>query len=169
MLLIFDGWDEFKGRDQNRSFILDTITLCTYASPKLLQLLSGNNHVSVLGFEEKEFFFIHLVRKELTKVIAEQLIEELEIREYVAVHDSLVFMLYTICKFHVSESLSAECFTLSNINILTKFYKKYVIYAVKRSMQKQELDPDAVESLEELQEEHLMNFVVVLMRAEDTQ
>ena len=50
MLLIFDGWDEFKVRDQNRSFILDNIqgrqlhrcnvlvTSRTYASAKLLQL-----------------------------------------------------------------------------------------------------------------------------------
>ena len=42
-------------------------------------------------------------------------------------------------------------FSLSNT--LTKFYKKYVIYAVKISMKKQELDPDTVESLEELQED----------------
>ena len=90
MLLIFDGWDE--RRNQNRSFILDIIqgrqlhkcnvlvTSRTYASAKLLQLQSVNRHVNVLGFEGKEIF-----RKELTEENAEQLIEELEIREYVTV------------------------------------------------------------------------------------
>ena len=43
-------------------------------------------------------------------------------------------------------------------NTLTKFYKKYVLYAVKRSMEKQELDPDTVESLEELQEDQKKAF-----------
>ena len=47
-------------------------------------------------------------------------------------------------------------FTLSNT--LTKFYKKYVLYAVKRSMKKQELDPDTVESLEELKEDQKRAF-----------
>ena len=47
-------------------------------------------------------------------------------------------------------------FTLPNT--LTKFYKKYVLYAVKRSMKKQELDPDTVESLEELQEDQKRAF-----------
>ena len=43
-------------------------------------------------------------------------------------------------------------------NTLTTFYKKYVLYAVKRSMKKQELDPDTVESLEELQEDQKRAF-----------
>ena len=43
-------------------------------------------------------------------------------------------------------------------NTLTKFYKKYVLSAVKRSMKKQELYPDTVESLEELQEDQKRAF-----------
>ena len=43
-------------------------------------------------------------------------------------------------------------------NTLTKFYKKYILYAVKRSMKKQELDPGTVESLEELQEDQKRAF-----------
>ena len=58
--------------------------------------------------------------------------------------------------FHVSESLSTGGFILPNT--LTKFYKKYVLYAVKRSMKKQELDPDTVESLEELQDDQKRAF-----------
>ena len=161
MLLIFDGWDEFKGRDQNRSFILDIIqgrqlhkcnvlvTSRTYASAKLLQLQSVNRHVEVLGFEKEEIF--SYIRKELTAENAEQLIEELEIREDVL----------SLCYIPFVCSMLVRVYQLSGFilpNTLTKFYKKYILYAVKRSMKKQELDPDTVESLEELQEEQKRAF-----------
>ena len=161
MLLIFDGWDEFKGRDQNRSFILDIIqgrqlhkcnvlvTSRTYASAKLLQLHSVNRHVEVLGFEKKEIF--SYIRNELTEENAEQLIEELEIREDVL---SLCYIPF-VCSMLV-RVYQLSGFTLPNT--LTKFYKKYVLYAVKRSMEKQDLDPDTVESLEELQEDQKRAF-----------
>ena len=161
MLLIFDGWDEFKGRDQNRSFILDIIkgrqlhkcnvlvTSRTYASAKLLQLQSVNRHVEVLGFEEEEIF--SCIRKELTEENAEQLIKELNIRVDVL---SLCYIPF-VCSMLVSV-YQMSGFTLSNT--LTKFYKKYVLYAVKRSMKKQELDPDTVESLEELKEDQKRAF-----------
>ena len=161
MLLIFDGWDEFQGRDQNRSFILDIIqgrqlhkcnvlvTSRTYASAKLLQLHSVNRHVEVLGFEKEEIF--SYVRNELTEENAEQLIEELEIREDVL----------SLCYIPFVCSMLVRVYQLSGFilpNTLTKFYKKYILYAVKRSMKKQELDPDTVESLEELQEDQKRAF-----------
>ena len=161
MLLIFDGWDEFKGRDQNRSFILDIIqgrqlhkcnvlvTSRTYASAKLLQLQSVNRHVEVLGFEEEQIF--SYVRNELTEQNAEQLIEELKIRGDVL----------SLCYIPFVCSMLVRVYQVSGFilpNTLTKFYKKYVLYAVKRSMKKQELDPDTVESLEELQEEQRRAF-----------
>ena len=161
MLLIFDGWDEFKGRDQNRSFILDIIegrqlhkcnvlvTSRTYASAKLLQLQSVNRHIEVLGFEENEIF--SCIRNELTEENAEQLIKELEIREDVL----------SLCYIPFVCSMLVRVYQLSGFilrNNLTKFYKKYVLYAVKRSMKKQELDPDTVESLEELQEDQKRAF-----------
>ena len=161
MLLIFDGWDEFKGRDQNRSFILDIIqgrqlrkcnvlvTSRTYASAKLLQLQSVNRHVEVLGFEEEEIF--SCIRNELTEENAEQLIKELEIREDVL----------SLCYIPFVCSMLVRVYQLSGFilpNTLTKFYKKYVLYAVKRSMKKQEVDPDTVESLEELQEDQKRAF-----------
>ena len=161
MLLIFDGWDEFKGRDQNRSFILDIIqgrqlhkcnvlvTSRTYASAKLLQLQSVNRHVEVLGFEEEEIF--SYIRNELTKHNPEQLIKELWIREDVL---SLCYIPF-VCSMLV-RVYQLSGFTLPNT--LTKFYKKYVLYAVKRSMTKHELDPDTVESLEELQEDQKRAF-----------
>ena len=156
MLLIFDGWDEFKGREQNRSFILDIIqgrqlhkcnvlvTSRTYASAKLLQLHSVNRHVEVLGFEKEEIF--SYVWNELTEVDAIQLIKELEIREDVL----------SLCYIPFVCSMLVRVYQLSGYilpNTLTKFYKKYVLYAVKRSMKKQKLDPDTVESLEELQDQ----------------
>ena len=161
MLLIFDGWDEFKGRDQNRSFILDIIrrkqlhkcnvlvTSRTYASAKLLQLQSVHRHVEVLGFEEEEIF--SCIRNELTEENAEQLIKELEIRGDVL----------SLCYIPFVCSMLVRVYQLSDYtlpNTLTKFYKKYVLYAVKRAMKKQELDPDTVESLEELQEHQKRAF-----------
>ena len=161
MFLIFDGWDEFKGRDQNRSFILDIIqgrqlhkcnvlvTSRTYASAKLLQLQSVNRHVEVLGFEEKEIF--SYIRNELSKDNAEQLMKELKIREDVL----------SLCYIPFVCSMLVRVYQLSGFilpNTLTKFYKKYILYAVKRSMKKQELDPDTVESLEELQEDQKRAF-----------
>ena len=161
MLLILDGWDEFKGRDQNRSFILDIIqgkrlpkcnvlvTSRTYASTKLLQLQSVNRHVEVLGFEEEEIF--SCIRNELTEENAEQLIKELKTREDVL----------SLCYIPFVCSMLVRVYQLSGFilpNTLTKFYKKYVLYAVKRSMKKQELDADTVESLEELQEDQKRAF-----------
>ena len=161
MLLIFDGWDEFKGKDQNRSFILDIIqgrqlhkcnvlvTSRTYASAKLLQLHSVNRHVEVLGFEEQEIY--SCIRNELTVENAEQLINELEIREDVL----------SLCYIPFVCSMLVRVYQLSGFilpNTLTKFYKKYVLYAIKRSLKKQERDPDTVESLEELQEDQKRAF-----------
>ena len=161
MLLIFDGWDEFKGRDQNRSFILDIIqgrqlhkcnvlvTSRTYASAKLLQLQSVNHHVEVLGFKKQEIF--SYVRNEQNEENAEQLIKELEIREDVL----------SLCYIPFVCSMLVRVYQLSGFilpNTLTKFYKKYILYAVKRSMKKHELDPDTVESLEELQEDQKRAF-----------
>ena len=161
MLLIFDGWDEFKGRDQNRSFILDIIqgkqlrkcnvlvTSGTYASAKLLQLQVVNRHVEVLGFKKQEIF--SYVRNELTDENARQLLKELKIREdilslcYIPFVCSMLVRVYHLIGFSLP-------------NTLTKFYKKYIIYAIKRSMKKEELDPDTVESLEELQEDQKRAF-----------
>ena len=160
LLLILDGWDEFKGRDQTQSFILNIIqrnilqscnimiTSRTYASSILLKK-TNIRHIEVLGFEKKEIFTC--IRNELTEQNAKQLIEELKIREdvlslcYIPFVCSMLVRVYGLCDFILP-------------NTLTKFYKKYVLYAVKRSMEKQELDPDTVESLEELQEDQKRAF-----------
>ena len=160
LLLIFDAWDEFKGRDQTKSFILNIIqrnilqscsimiTSRTYASSILLEK-TNVRHIEVLGFEEEEIF--SCIRNELTEENSEQLINELEIREDVL----------SLCYIPFVCSMLVRVYQLSDYtlpNTLTKFYKKYVLYAVKRSMKKQELDPDTVESLEELQEDQKRAF-----------
>ena len=160
LLLILDGWDEFKGRDQTQSFILNIIqrnilqscnimiTSRTYASSILLKK-TNIRHIEVLGFEKKEIFTC--IRNELTEKNAKQLIEELKIREdvlslcYIPFVCSMLVRVYGLCDYILP-------------NTLTKFYKKYVLYAVKRSMEKQKLDPDTVESLEELQEDQKRAF-----------
>ena len=160
LLLIFDGWDEFKGRDQTKSFILNIIqrnilqscsimiTSRTYASSSLLEK-TNVRHVEVLGFEEEEIF--SCIRNELTEENSEQLIKELKIREDVL----------SLCYIPFVCSMLVRVYQLSDYtlpNTLTKFYKKYILYAVQRSMRKQELDPDTVESLEDLQEDQKRAF-----------
>ena len=90
-LLIFDGWDEFEGRHQHRSFILDIIrgkhplrcnimvTSRTYASANLLEIQTVDRHIEVLGFKKSEIF--SYIKKEVTEEKSEQLIMKLEMRE----------------------------------------------------------------------------------------
>ena len=160
-LLIFDGWDEFEGRNKDRSFILDIIrgkhplrcnmmvTSRTYASANLLEIQTVDRHIEVLGFQESEIF--SYIKKELTEDKPEKLIKELKIREDVL---SLCYIPF-VCSMLV-RVYHQSGFILPNT--LTKFYKKYILYAVKRSMKKQEFDPDTVESLEELQEDQKRAF-----------
>ena len=90
MLLIFHGWDEFKARDQNRSFILDIvqrkvlqscnimITSRTYATASLPRI-TNIRHIEVLGFQKQDIF--SFVRKNLAHDKAKQLIKELIVRD----------------------------------------------------------------------------------------
>ena len=160
MLLVLDGWDEFKG-NQKRSFILDIIegkklhkcnvlvTSRTYASTKLLKMRCVDRHVEVLGFGVKDIF--SYIRNELAEDISEQLEKELKMREdvlslcYIPFVCSMLVRVYYLCDYTLP-------------NTLTKFYKKYLLYAIQRSMTKQELDPDTVESLDELQEDQKRAF-----------
>ena len=87
-LLIFDGWDEFEGRNKDRSFILDIIrgkhplrcnimvTSRTYASANLLEIQSVDRHIEVLGFKKSEIFAY--IKNELK---SKQLIMNLKMRE----------------------------------------------------------------------------------------
>ena len=161
VLLMFDGWDEFEGRNRDRSFILDIIrgnyldectilvTSRTYASSSLLEMRHVDRHIEVLGFDAQDIY--SCIKNELTEENAEDLIEKLRRRFdvlsmcYIPFVCSMLLRVYHLC----------DC-TLPNT--LTAFYMKYVLYAVRTSMKKQELDPDTVESLEELQEVQKIAF-----------
>ena len=161
VLLMFHEWDEFEGRNRDRSFILDIIrgiyldectilvTSRTYASTSLLEMRHINRHVEVLGFNKYEIF--SCIENELTEENAKDLITKLKTRVdvlsmcYIPFVCSMLVIVYHLC----------DC-TLPNT--LTEFYMKYVLYAINRSMKKQELNPDTVESLEELQEVQKIAF-----------
>ena len=161
VLLMFDGWDEFEGRNRDRSLILDIIrgnyldecsilvTSRTYASTSLLEMRHIDRHIEVLGFEKHEIF--SCIKNELTEENAEDLIVKLETREDVL---SMCYIPF-VCSMLVRVYHLCDC-TLPNT--LTEFYMKFVLYAIRRSMKKQELNPDTVESLEELQEVQKIAF-----------
>ena len=152
MLLIFDGWDEFKGRDQNRSFILDIIqrkvlqscsimiTSRTYASSSLLKI-PNVRHIEVLGFEKEEI--VSFIKKKLAHDKAEQLIKHLKVREdvltlcYIPFVCSMLLTVYCQCDYILP-------------NTLTELYKEFVLDYMKRSMQKKGLDPEMIESFSDL-------------------
>ena len=155
-LLIFDGWDEFEGRNKDRSFILDIIrgkhplrcnimvTSRTYASANLLEIQTVDRHIEVLGFEKSEIF--SYIKKELTKEQSEQLIMELELREDVL----------SICYIPFLCSMLVRVYHIFNYtlpNTLTELYQKFIIYAMKRSMNRPGFNPRRIESLDNLQED----------------
>ena len=152
VLLIFDGWDEFKGRDQNRSFILDIIqrkvlqscsimiTSRTYASSSLLKL-ANVRHIEVLGFEKEEI--VSFIEKKLPHGKAKQLIMDLEFREdvltlcYIPFVCSMLLTVYCQCDYILP-------------NTLTELYKEFILHNMKRSMEKKGLDPEMIESFSDL-------------------
>ena len=155
-LLIFDGWDEFEGRNEDRSFILDIIrgkhplrcnimvTSRTYASANLLKIQTVDRHIEVLGFEESEIF--SYIEKELTEEKSEQLIMELETREDVLSICYIPFLCSMLVRvYHLFD------FTLPNT--LTELYQKFIIYAMKRSMNRPGFNPRRIESLDNLHED----------------
>ena len=152
MLLIFDGWDEFKRREQNRSFILDIIqrkvlqscsimiTSRTYASSSLLKI-TNVRHIEVLGFEKEEI--VSFIKKKLPHDKAKQLKKELKVREdvltlcYIPFVCSMLLTVYCQCDYILP-------------NTLTELYKEFVLYYMKRSMEKKGLDPEMIESFSDL-------------------
>ena len=152
MLLILDGWDEFKGRHENRSFILDTIqrkvlqscsimiTSRTYASSSLLKITIVR-HIEVLGFEKEEI--VSFIKSKLSYDKAKQLIKELRVREdvltlcYIPFVCSMLLAVYCQCDYILP-------------NTLTELYKEFVFHYIKRSMEKKGLDPETIESFSDL-------------------
>ena len=152
MLLIFHGWDEFKARDQNRSFILDIvqrkvlqscnimITSRTYATASLPRI-TNIRHIEVLGFQKQDIF--SFVRKNLAHDKAKQLIKELIVRDdvltlyYIPFVCSMLLTVYCQCDYILP-------------NTLTESFKQFVLHYVKRSMEKKGLDPEMIESFSNL-------------------
>ena len=153
LLLILDGWDELGEREStDRSLILDIIhrkvlqscsimiTSRTYASASLLKI-PNVRHIEVLGFEKEEI--VSFVKKKLPHGKAEQLIMDLEVREdvltlcYIPFVCSMLLTVYCQCDYILP-------------NTLTELYKEFVLYYMKRSMEKKGLDPDMIESFSDL-------------------
>ena len=155
-LLIFDGWDEFEGRNKDRSFILDIIrgkhplrcsTMVTsraYASADLHEMRSFNRHIEVLGFEESEIF--SYIKKELTEEKSEQLVMKLKTREDVLSICYIPFVCSMLVRVY-------HLFDYTLPNTLTALYRKFIIYAMKRSMNRPGFNPRRIESLDNLQED----------------
>ena len=155
-LLIFDGWDEFEGRNKDRSFILDIIrgkhplrcnimvTSRTYASANLLEIQTVDRHIEVLGFEKSEIFLY--IKKELTEDKSEQLIRNLEMREDVLSICYIPFLCSMLVRVY-------HLFDYTLPNTLTELYQKFIIYAMKRSMNRPGFNPRRIESLDNLQED----------------
>ena len=153
LLLIFDGWDEFGEREStNRSFILNIIhrkvlqscsimiTSRTYASSSLLKM-TNVRHIEVLGFEKEEI--ISFIKKKLPHDKAKQLKKELKVREdvltmcYIPFVCSMLLTVYCQCDYILP-------------NTLTELYKEFVLYYIKRSMEKKALDPEMIQSFSDL-------------------
>ena len=155
-LLIFDGWDEFEGRNKDRSFVQDIIhgkhplrcnimvTSRTYASANLLEIQIVNRHIEVLGFEKSEI--LSYIMKELTTEKSKQLIMKLEMREDVL---SMCYIPF-LCSMLVRVYLLFD-YTLPNT--LTELYQKFIIYAMKRAMNRSGFNLRRIESLNNLQED----------------
>ena len=155
-LLIFDGWDEFEGRNKDRSFILDIIrgkhplrcnimvTSRTYASANLLEIQTVDRHIEVLGFEKSEIF--SYIEKELTEEKSEQLIMELETREDVLSICYIPFLCSMLVRVY-------NMFDFTLPNTLTELYQKFIIYAMKRSTNRPGFNARRIESLDNLHED----------------
>ena len=156
LLLIFDGWDEFEGRNKDRSFILDIIrgkhplrcnimvTSRTYASANLLEIQTVDRHIEVLGFEKSEIF--SYIKKELTEEKSKQLIMKLQMREDVLSICYIPFLCSMLVRVY-------HLFDYTLPNTLTELYEKFIIYAMKRSMKRPGFNPRRIESLNNLQED----------------
>ena len=156
-LLIFDGWDEFEGRNKDRSFILDIIrgkhplrcsnimvTSRTYASANLLEIQTVDRHIEVLGFKKSEI--LSYIEKELTKEKSEELIKKLKMREYVLSICYIPFLCSMLVRVY-------HLFDYTLPNTLTALYQKFIIYGMKRSMNRPGFNPRRIESLDNLQED----------------
>ena len=157
LLIIFDGWDELS--TQLRQFSLPTKIICkqllhkcsvivtsrSYASSSLLEITSVNKHVQVMGFLEEEINTVIKGTLENKPQIAQELIDELEIRNdvqslcYVPLICSIVILVYR---------------KLGNLpTTLTQLYEKFILQTIKRHIKIKgihQIEPRRLYSIDQL-------------------
>ena len=154
LLIIFDGWDELS--TQLRQSSLPTKIICkqllhkrsvvvtsrSYASSSLLKLTSVNKHVQVMGFLEEEINTVIKGTLENNLQIAQELIDELEIRNDV----------YTLCYIPLICSIVIHVFEVNGQlpTTLTKLYENFILQAIRRYVANTgHYDPEDIQSLNE--------------------
>ena len=154
LLIIFDGWDELS--TQLRQSSLPTKIICkqllhkcsvivtsrSYASSSLLKLTSVNKHVQVMGFLEEEINTVIKGTLENNPKLAQELIDELEIRNDV----------YTLCYIPLICSIVIHVFEVNGQlpTTLTKLYENFILQAIRRYVANTgHYDPEDIQSLNE--------------------
>ena len=157
LLIIYDGWDELS--TQLRQSSLPTKIICkqllhkcsvivtsrSYASSSLLEITSVNKHVQVMGFLEEEINTVIKGTLENKPQIAQELIDELEIRNdvqslcYVPLICSIVILVYR---------------KLGNLpTTLTQLYEKFILQTIKRHIKikgTHQIEPRRLYSIDQL-------------------
>ena len=154
LLIIFDGWDELN--TQLRQSSLPTKIICkqllhkcsvivtsrSYASSSLLKLTSVNKHVQVMGFLEEEINTVIKGTLENNPQIAQELIDELEIRNDVQ----------SLCYIPLICSIVIHVFEVNGQlpTTLTKLYENFILQAIRRYVANTgHYDPEDIQSLNE--------------------
>ena len=157
LLIIFDGWDELS--TQLRQSSLPTKIICkqllhkcsvivtsrSYASSSLLEITSVNKHVQVMGFLEEEINTVIKGTLENNPQIAQELIDELKIRNdvqslcYVPLICSIVILVYR---------------KLGNLpTTLTQLYEQFILQTIKRHIKIKgihQIEPRRLYSIDQL-------------------
>ena len=157
LLIIFDGWDELN--TQLRQSSLPTKIICkqllhkcsvvatsrSYASSSLLEITSVNKHVAIMGFLEKEINTVIKGTLENNPQIAQELIDELQIRNdvqslcYVPLICSIVILVY-----RKSGNLPKT---------LTQLYENFILQTIKRHIKikgTHQIEPRRLYSIDQL-------------------
>ena len=154
LLIIFDGWDELS--TQLRQSSLPTKIICkqllhkcsvivtsrSYASSSLLKLTSVNKHVQIMGFLKEEINTVIKGTLENNPQIAQELIDELKIRNDV----------YTLCYIPLICSIVIHVFEVNGQlpTTLTKLYENFILQAIRRYVANTgHYDPEDIQSLNE--------------------
>ena len=157
LLIIFDGWDELSTDLRQSSLAARIIrgeilakcsvivTSRSYASYSLLKLSSVNRHIEVLGFSEEEIKAVVEGTLEKEPLIAEKIIQDLEVRGDV---QSLCYV-PLVCSIVISVYRQSD----GQLPItLTELYENFILQTVRRHVEKRidNIEPVQVYSLHHL-------------------